>query len=125
MTAKVNLQPARVDLYLYRQDYVSLALRVTTKDEFGAPFRPDFSDQTGLAQVRTDADDPLLICEFTVAGAADGLITLTMEAVEAAKLIASAVWDMKMFTSTGKPRTWFAGEVHVGLHVSKAVVVTP
>lgn len=125
MTAKVNLQPARVDLYLYRQDYVSLALRVTTRDAENNPIRPDFSEQTGICQIRADADSETVICEFTVAGAADGLITLTMEAVEAAKLIASAVWDLKMITAAGKPRTWFAGEVHVGLHVSKAVVVTP
>lgn len=121
MTAKVNLQPARVDLYLYREDAINLQFKIKTRDINGDIVYPDFSGSTGLAQIKLSANDTAPITSFTVTPAAAGVVTIALPTTEAAKLSTTSVWDLKI-TTAGIPRTWFAGFVYIALNVSRVVI---
>lgn len=115
--------PGKADLALYRGD--TRVWTVTFTDDDGTtPL--DLSGRTWVAEIRTDLarTDPV-VATITVddADAADGTLTLTLPADEAANLgplvdgKATLFWDLQSDDS-GVVQTWLAGKVKVTGDVS-------
>lgn len=100
--------PGRYEIQFWKGDSWSMTVSLVTPE--GTPI--DLTGWSVAANVYRNADTtdtPLLPIDAAVG--ADGLITLSLTAVQTASLSSYGVWDLKLFDEGGQVRTVLAGPV--------------
>lgn len=119
MTAAGLPPPAQVDLPVYRGDPVDASFRLySTPDRGVTKTYLDLTGYTGRAQVRSSADDDVVLLELVVEVAdpqeGDLLGVVMISSGPTGDVPPGfAVWDLELTPPGGSPRTWLAGAVPV------------
>lgn len=111
------MEPARLDIAIYRGDYYSLTLTFQNKTT-NEPI--DYSAGTFAAQIRPDANSDR-VWDFQVNDddSATGVVVISLLAADTAKMPKACVWDMEIDIG-GTVTTLIGGNADVGRDVTRA-----